>query len=95
MNAISIVLSLQTAAGATNPDSSGVMLTALIRGIVSALIYSGIGLSMFALAFFIIHKAVPFSLRKEIEEDQNVALGLVLASVIVGIAMIVSAAVHG
>jgi len=63
--------------------------------LVSTLAFSIIGLLLFALAFWIMEKATPFSVRKEIEEDQNTALALVIASVIIGIALIVSAAVHG
>jgi hypothetical protein len=37
----------------------------------------------------------PFSIRKEIEEDQNIALAIVMASVVIGIAMIIVAAVSG
>jgi len=40
-------------------------------------------------------KVSPFSIRKELEDDQNIALGIVIASVIIGIALIVSAAIHG
>jgi uncharacterized membrane protein YjfL (UPF0719 family) len=40
-------------------------------------------------------KLAPFSLRKEIEEDQNTALGIIMGAVILGVALIVSAAVHG
>jgi uncharacterized membrane protein YjfL (UPF0719 family) len=43
----------------------------------------------------LVEKVTPFSIRKEIEEDQNTALAIVLAAIIIGIAMIVSAAVHG
>jgi hypothetical protein len=53
------------------------------------------GLILFALAFWIMAKVSPFSIRKEIEEDQNMALGIVIAAVIIGIALIVSAAIHG
>ena len=67
----------------------------LVRGVVGSLVYSTVGLVMFAVAFLIINKAVPFSIRKEIEDDQNTSLGIVIAAVILGIAMIVSAAVHG
>jgi uncharacterized membrane protein YjfL (UPF0719 family) len=63
--------------------------------LVSTLAFSVLGLLLFALAFWIIGKATPFSIRKEIEEDQNTALAIVIASVIIGIALIVSAAVHG
>ena len=54
-----------------------------------------IGLVFFAIAFIIIVKASPFSIRKELEDDQNTALAIVIASVIIGIALIVAAAIHG
>jgi uncharacterized membrane protein YjfL (UPF0719 family) len=63
--------------------------------LISTLAFSIIGLLLFALAFWIMGKATPFSIRKEIEEDQNTALAILIASVILGIALIVSAAVHG
>lgn len=63
--------------------------------LISTLAFSVIGLLLFALAFWIMGKATPFSIRKEIEEDQNTALAILIASVIIGIALIVSAAVHG
>jgi putative membrane protein len=63
--------------------------------IVETLAFTLIGLVLFALAFWIIVKVSPFSIRKELEEDQNIALGIVIAAVIIGIALIVSAAVHG
>lgn len=63
--------------------------------IVETLAFTLVGLLLFAVAFWIIVKVTPFSIRKEIEEDQNVALGIVIAAVILGIALIVSAAVHG
>ena len=40
-------------------------------------------------------KVAPFSVRREIEEDQNLALGVIIASVIIGIAIIVSGAIQG
>lgn len=63
--------------------------------LLAALSFSGLGIALFAIAFLIIVKMTPFSLRKEIEEDQNTALAILIASVIIGIAMIVSAAIHG
>jgi uncharacterized membrane protein YjfL (UPF0719 family) len=66
-----------------------------VHSIVATLVYSLIGMGLFALAFFVIVKVSPFSIRKEIEDDQNVSLGIVIGSVIIGIALIVAAAVHG
>ena len=62
---------------------------------VSSVVFAGIGVVVFAAAFWLITKIAPFSIRKEIEEDQNTALGIIIAGVLVGIALIISAAVHG
>ena len=67
----------------------------LLPIIVTTLVFVLIGLIVFALAFLVIAKATPFSVRKEIEEDQNVALAVVIASVILGSALIIAAAIHG
>ena len=63
--------------------------------LVQTLAFTVIGLLLFAFAFWIMGKVAPFSIRKEIEEDQNSALAIVMASVIIGIALVVAAAVHG
>jgi len=69
-------------------------LEGLLPVVVTTLIFVVIGLIIFALAFMIIAKASPFSVRKEIEEDQNIALAIVIAAVILGSALIIAAAVH-
>ncbi len=61
----------------------------------TSLIYSLIGIILFGLSFLIMVKVSPFSVRREIEEDQNVALGVIMGSVVVGIAIIVAAAIQG
>lgn len=65
------------------------------NSIVSALLFSAMGLLLFGLAFFVIVKVSPFSIRKEIEEDQNTSLGIIIGAVIIGIALIISAAIQG
>jgi putative membrane protein len=37
----------------------------------------------------------PFSIRKEIEEDQNIALGILIGAIMLGLAIIIAAAIHG
>jgi uncharacterized membrane protein YjfL (UPF0719 family) len=61
--------------------------------IVSSLIYSGIGMVMFIIAFFVIVKISPFSVQKEIEEDQNTSLGIIIGSVMIGLSIIIAAAI--
>ena len=72
-----------------------VPMESLLPVVVTTLVFVVIGLIIFGLTFFIIAKSTPFSVRKEIEEDHNVALAIVIASVILGSALIIAAAVHG
>lgn len=72
-----------------------VSLETLMPVLVTTLVFVLLGLIIFALAFFVIAKVTPFSVRKEIEEDQNIALAVVIASVILGSALIIAAAIHG
>lgn len=66
----------------------------LVQQVVSTLVFSAIGLAFFALAFLVIMKLSPFSIRKEIEQDQNVSLAVLIGSVIIGMSMIIAACVH-
>jgi putative membrane protein len=53
------------------------------------------GLAIFTLAFWVMGKLSPFSLRKEIEEDHNTALAIIMGAVIIGIALVVAAGISG
>lgn len=67
----------------------------ILNMMIGAVAFSVVGIVLFGIVFLVLVRVLPFSLRKEIEEDQNVALGIVLGSIVIGISMIVSAAVHG
>ncbi|MFO7562120.1 MAG: DUF350 domain-containing protein [Enhygromyxa sp.] len=66
-----------------------------LASIASAAVYSVLGLLIFGIVWAIIVWLTPFSIRKEIEDDQNTSLGIILGAVIIGISMIISAAVAG
>jgi putative membrane protein len=61
---------------------------------LSTVVYSVIGLAIFGLAFLLMIKISPFSIRKEIEQDQNVALAIIMGSVFVSLAIIIQAAMR-
>jgi uncharacterized membrane protein YjfL (UPF0719 family) len=61
--------------------------------VLSILTISGLGVIIFAIAFFIMVKIAPFSVVKEIEEDQNISLSILFGSVFIGLAIIISAAI--
>lgn len=72
-----------------------VPLRELLPVLVTTLLFVLLGLVVFALAFLVIEKVAPFSVRRELEEDQNVAIAIVIGSVILGSALIIAAAIHG
>lgn len=57
------------------------------------IVYAIVGLAFFGLGYLLFDKITPFSVRKEIEEDQNISLAIILGSVIIGLAVIISAAI--
>ncbi|MFM9901585.1 MAG: DUF350 domain-containing protein [Polaromonas sp.] len=62
---------------------------------LGSILFALIGVLIFWICFIIIDKLTPYDLWGEIVEKQNVALGLVVAAMSLGISIIVAAAIHG
>jgi putative membrane protein len=75
--------------------AAAVQLGDVLDQITVAALFALLGMALFGLAWFIVVKISPFSIRKEIEEDQNTSLGIILGCVILGISIIIAAAVSG
>jgi len=67
----------------------------LLVHMVAAVVFGLTGMILFGLFLWLIVRLAPFSIRKEIEEDQNAALGIIVGSMILGIALIIAAAILG
>ena len=65
----------------------------LLEVLVTTLIFVFIGLVIFSVAYGVLSFIYP--IKKEIEEDHNTALGIVIGSIMIGLAMIISAAIQG
>ena len=61
----------------------------------SSIVFALMGVVIFWLSFIIIDKLTPYNLWEEIVEKQNMALALIVASMSLGICVIVAAAIHG
>ena len=72
-----------------------VKLDELLPVLTTTVIFVAIGLVVFLVAFLIVVLVAPFSVKKEIEEDHNTALSIIIGAIIIGIAMIIAAAIHG
>ena len=62
--------------------------------ILGSVMFALIGVIIFWVCFIIIDKITPYDLWGEIVEKQNVALGMVVAAMSLGICIIVAAAIH-
>ena len=63
------------------------------RPLVDSIVYSIVGTVVLGLSFYIIEKVLPFSMRKEIAEDHNVSLGIILGAFVIGLSIIIAAAI--
>jgi len=53
--------------------------------------YYVVGACLFGLSIWVTSKVLPFSMRKEIEEDQNIALAIVMGCGLIASAILISA----
>lgn len=67
----------------------------LIRHLVAAVVFAAVGVIVLTCSFMLIARFSPFCIVKEIEEDQNVALAILVSSVILGLSIIIAAAILG
>ena len=65
-----------------------------LSNVVNAVVYAAIGIVIFAAAFLIIDKVTPYNLWKEIVQEHNTALAILLGAMSLGICIIIAAAVH-
>lgn len=75
--------------------ADGNPMASLWRHLLAAMVFAIVGIAVLGACFWIMKKLTPFSVTKEIEQDQNVALAVLMGSVIIGMAMIISAAILG
>lgn len=79
----------------TAPTGQSEAFANLVPHLVLAILFTLVGMMLFGLSIWLIVRFAPFSVRKEIEEDQNTSLGIIMGSLILGIALILAAAIHG
>ena len=61
---------------------------------INALIFAALGILIFVVAFAVIDKFTPYHLWKEIVEEKNTALAILVGAMSIGMCIIIAAAVH-
>ena len=66
----------------------------LVQNVVSALVFAFIGIVIFVVSFVTIDWLTPYQLWKEIVEQKNMALAVLVGAMSIGVCIIIAAAVH-
>lgn len=66
-----------------------------LKYVVSSIVFSLIGLVILWFAFWLFDKLTPGELWKEIIEEHNMALAIVVGSMTIGVSIIIALAIHG
>ena len=67
----------------------------IIRPTLTIVGIGAISIVMLLVAVRVMEKALPFSVRHELEEDHNLAAAIVMASIILGVAIVIAAVAQG
>jgi putative membrane protein len=65
-----------------------------IANIVSALIFTVLGIIVFVMTFVVMDKITPYHLWKEIVQEHNIALAILVGAMSIGICIIIASAIH-
>jgi uncharacterized membrane protein YjfL (UPF0719 family) len=66
----------------------------VIDNVINASVFALLGIVIFVVSFLILDKITPYDLWKEIVVDKNLALGVLLGAMSIGMCIIIAAAVH-
>lgn len=65
-----------------------------LANVVAALVFALLGIVVFVVAFLAMDKLTPYHLWKEIVQDHNMALAILVGAMSIGICIIIAAAIH-
>lgn len=67
--------------------------TIVLGEVVATIFYTILGLVLLGLCWKVIEWITPFSLRQEIEEDQNLAIAVLIGSLFIAMSILISAVI--
>ncbi len=65
-----------------------------LGNLIAAVVFALLGILVFLLAFLVMDKLTPYHLWKEIVQEHNMALAILVGAMSLGICIIIAAAIH-
>ena len=69
------------------------MLDTLGSNVIAAVVFAVLGITIFLVAFVVVDRLTPYTLWKEIIEEHNTALAVLIGSIALGMSIIIAAAI--
>ncbi len=69
-------------------------MTSTLSNVVNAVVFAFIGIVVFTIFFVVLDKLTPYHLWKEIVQEHNQALAILVGALSIGICIIIASAVH-
>ena len=66
----------------------------LLGNVLAAVVFAVLGITVFLLAFVVIDRMTPYTLWREIIDEHNTALAVLIGAVALGMSLIIAAAIH-
>lgn len=70
------------------------MIENLAQNLVAAILFAALGIGVLLAALAIIDRMTPYTLWKEIIDEHNTALAVLLGALSLGVSIIIAAAIH-
>ncbi len=65
-----------------------------VANLISAVVFTLLGILIFVIAFVVMDRVTPYHLWKEIVQEHNIALAILVGAMSIGICMIIASAIH-
>lgn len=62
--------------------------------LINSIVYAILGIVIFIVGFIIVDKLTPYDLWKQLVEEKNLALAIVVGAAALGVCQIIAAAIH-
>lgn len=66
----------------------------LVSNVTAAVVFAFLGLAVFGLVLVVVDRLTPYTLWKEIVDEHNTALAVLMGAMAIGISIIIAAAIH-
>ena len=91
MKQLALLETFHSVLAQTEPSS----MSLLGAHLIAAIVFSIVGIIVFFGSLLLMEKLTPFSIIKEIGEEHNTAVAIIIGAIVLGISVIIAAAILG